>query len=342
MSDRIEIKNLDLLETVSEDDEIAVQRKADGVVYKAEKATLRGDKGDTGDTGDAATVDAGATTTGAAGTNANVVNSGTTSAAVFDFTIPRGDKGETGDTGATGPQGPAGDDAYVYIAYASDDQGTDFTLTFNPTLNYIAILSTDTEIPSPVAGDFTGLWKQLADNSNYFNSNRIAQTGTSPYESLGGAVNGTNTTLTVPGSFYISGTLVVYLNGKLIIANDGWSETLPSSGTFDFVDPPLTGDVVTAFFQDQELSADTVITTSDKASQAEAEAGTENEKYMTALRTKQAIDELGLQPEDNIMGTIIHGATAGTARPSGFLSVTWIGSVEPTNATNDDIWIDNS
>lgn len=47
--------------------------------------------------GDAATVTIGTTTTGNAGTNASVTNSGTTSAAVFDFTIPRG------DTGAAGP-----------------------------------------------------------------------------------------------------------------------------------------------------------------------------------------------------------------------------------------------
>ena len=46
MTDRIiQIKELDLLETVADDDEIAVQRKADGVVYKAEKSTLKGDKG---------------------------------------------------------------------------------------------------------------------------------------------------------------------------------------------------------------------------------------------------------------------------------------------------------
>ena len=44
----------------------------------------------------------------------------------------------------------------------------------------------------------------------------------------------------------------------------------------------------------------------------------------------------------NVKGTINHGATAGTARPSGFDSVEWIGSVEPTNATNDDTWIDTT
>jgi hypothetical protein len=53
-----------------------------------------------GAAGNAATVAVGTTTTGAAGTNASVTNSGTTSAAVFNFTIPRG------DTGATGPAGP--------------------------------------------------------------------------------------------------------------------------------------------------------------------------------------------------------------------------------------------
>lgn len=52
--------------------------------------------------GDAATISVGTTTTGNAGTNASVTNSGTSSAAVFNFTIPRG------DTGATGAQGPAG------------------------------------------------------------------------------------------------------------------------------------------------------------------------------------------------------------------------------------------
>ena len=41
-------------------------------------------------------------TTGAAGSSATVTNSGSSSAATFDFAIPRG------DTGATGPQGPAG------------------------------------------------------------------------------------------------------------------------------------------------------------------------------------------------------------------------------------------
>jgi len=67
----------------------------------------KGDKGDTGATGAAATITVGSTTTGAAGTNASVTNTGTSGAAVFNFTIPRGDKGETGATGATGATGQA-------------------------------------------------------------------------------------------------------------------------------------------------------------------------------------------------------------------------------------------
>lgn len=68
---------------------------------KGEKGDT-GDKGDTGNTGAAATVAVGTTTTGDAGTNAAVTNSGTSSAAVLNFTIPKGDKGDKGDTGNTG------------------------------------------------------------------------------------------------------------------------------------------------------------------------------------------------------------------------------------------------
>lgn len=57
-------------------------------------------------------------------------------------------------------EGGGTDSAFVYIAYASDASGTGFTLTFDAALDYIAILSTDTEIATPVVTDFTGLWKK--------------------------------------------------------------------------------------------------------------------------------------------------------------------------------------
>ena len=61
--------------------------------------------GGQGTPGQAATVDVGTTTTGAAGSSASVTNSGTTSAAIFDFTIPQGANGQDGQDGQDGTDG---------------------------------------------------------------------------------------------------------------------------------------------------------------------------------------------------------------------------------------------
>ena len=65
-----------------------------------------GPQGQQGEPGAAATVTVGTVTTGEPGTDAIVINSGTESAAVLNFTMPRG---ATGAAGAPGPQGPKGD-----------------------------------------------------------------------------------------------------------------------------------------------------------------------------------------------------------------------------------------
>lgn len=41
----------------------------------------------------------------------------------------------------------------------------------------------------------------------------------------------------------------------------------------------------------------------------------------------------------NGKGYVNHGSTAGTARPTGYASIEWLGSVEPTNMTSADTWI---
>jgi hypothetical protein len=63
--------------------------------------------------------------------------------------------------------GDDGVSAFVYIAYASDSSGTGFTTTFDAALNWIAIKPSTVAIPSPVVGDFVGLWKNYkgADGS---------------------------------------------------------------------------------------------------------------------------------------------------------------------------------
>lgn len=101
----------------------------------------KGDKGDTGDigpqgptgsTGPAATIQVGNVTSG---TTASVSNSGTSSAAIFDFVLPKGDKGDigpqgpagqNGQDGAQGPQGPAGTNATItnVTAEVSNTTGT--------------------------------------------------------------------------------------------------------------------------------------------------------------------------------------------------------------------------
>lgn len=70
---------------------------------------LQGPKGDPGEqgpkgpAGTSATIQVGTVSTGSAGTSASVVNVGTTSNAVFNFTIPRGAMGERGPQGIQGP-----------------------------------------------------------------------------------------------------------------------------------------------------------------------------------------------------------------------------------------------
>lgn len=58
--------------------------------------------------GSTVSVTVGSTETTAAGTDAEVTNSGDTTNVVLNFKIPKGDKGDKGDTGAQGIQGPAG------------------------------------------------------------------------------------------------------------------------------------------------------------------------------------------------------------------------------------------
>lgn len=92
-----------------------------------------GANGADGADGAAATIAVGTVTTGAAGSSAAVTNSGTSSAAVFDFVIPKGDNGEgvpaggnNGDVLTKGASGP------VWAAPAAGGGGIDYvTVTYS-------------------------------------------------------------------------------------------------------------------------------------------------------------------------------------------------------------------
>ena len=79
----------------------------------------QGIQGATGADGAAATVAIGTVTTAQPGAQAEVTNSGTPSAAVFDFVIPQGATGPQGVQGMTGPTGPTGStDTQAVSAYS--------------------------------------------------------------------------------------------------------------------------------------------------------------------------------------------------------------------------------
>jgi len=103
------INEIEVKSEVSENDKILILDSESEEARLASKDELKGDKGDQWNPWQAATLNVWTTTTGAAWTNASVTNSGTTSAAVFDFTIPKGDKGDKGT------------DAWEYMTQAQYD-----------------------------------------------------------------------------------------------------------------------------------------------------------------------------------------------------------------------------
>ena len=87
------------------------------------RAKLPAGAGGGGEPGKAATIQVGQVTTGEPGSQAQVTNSGSENAAVFDFVIPRGEPGPKGDTGAAGPQGERGEQGPAGVDGAQGLQG---------------------------------------------------------------------------------------------------------------------------------------------------------------------------------------------------------------------------
>jgi len=93
--------------------------------------------GATGPTGAAATIAVGSVTTGTAGSSVSVTNSGSSGAATFDFTIPRGDTGAAGSLSGAA-DGSAGAPSIAF----SDDTDTGL---YSPADNTIAVTTDGTE-----------------------------------------------------------------------------------------------------------------------------------------------------------------------------------------------------
>lgn len=90
---------------------------------KLENGVANEQVGPAGPAGSAATVTVGSVTTGEAGTEATVTNSGTESAAILDFVIPKGAAGTNGTDGAPGAAGAAGASIKAIELYTNEAGG---------------------------------------------------------------------------------------------------------------------------------------------------------------------------------------------------------------------------
>lgn len=125
------------------------------------KDGTNGTDGSPGKDGTSATIEIGTTTTVDPGVSASVTNSGSANAAVFNFSIPKGEKGEKGDAGQdgsqgeTGPQGPQG------------DQGPNGT-TFTPSVSDSGIISwtNDGGLENPSSVDIKGPQGEKGDKGD--------------------------------------------------------------------------------------------------------------------------------------------------------------------------------
>ncbi|MGN0842225.1 MAG: hypothetical protein ACI4QF_03045 [Kiritimatiellia bacterium] len=164
-----------------------------------------------GPRGIAGTIEVGTVTTGAAGTQAEVTNSGDEHDAILDFTIPQGARGiaatvrvgtvemvgsedepEVTNSGTVndavfnfkiprGPVGATGHESYLYVAYAENTDGRGFSLTPAASRKYRAEIQSDAPIETPTLSDFAGAsWqKYLGDDETVYGDVLVADADTS-------------------------------------------------------------------------------------------------------------------------------------------------------------------
>lgn len=139
----------------------------DGDTQQWVEATPTGEPGPKGDSGNAAFISVGTVTTGAPGSSASVTNSGNTSVAVFDFSIPQGLTGNaaTVSVGST-TTANAGTPASVSNLGNTSQALLSFTIPKGDTGNKGGILYNAIAPGLELAGDIT-LGRMLLNNTNF-------------------------------------------------------------------------------------------------------------------------------------------------------------------------------
>lgn len=115
-------------------------------------------------------------------------------------------------------------------------------------------------------------------------------------------------------------------------------------------DLTATGGSSTSYLRKDNTWATPTNTTYSEIPTTEIDAGTAStSRTITGRRSKYIVDKAVAEAATatataiaGTMGTVIHGATASTARPTGYGAITWIGSVAPLNMATNDLWLDNS
>jgi hypothetical protein len=145
-----------------------------------------GTNGTDGTNGTAATITVGTTTTGAAGTNAIVTNSGTSSAAILNFTIPRGADGSGGGSS----------ESYTLITSTAFTSAPSFTSIPQTYKKIIAVIKFTS------MGTFATTLTYNFNSTNTGYSRIIPGSGTS-FTTSAGAAAVLNTTVPVAGNSYV-------------------------------------------------------------------------------------------------------------------------------------------
>lgn len=289
-------------------------RASTSVIRVTAKSTVAGPRGLTGP---ANTLTIGEVTTGATGTPAAAGITGNAPTQTLNLTLPKGDVGSEWHTDAGVPDSELGLDEDFYLNNVTGDVYEKQSGTWALVANIRG--------PQGVPGDMAG---PDSSTNNYV----VKFVGTSGKEVGQGTAY-----------FDASGYLVV---DKLFFIN----APLGQNPEFDFQENGTTKaktyyDVANQrlVFQNNENNNPDAIYFADAATFAldVAVAGDLSAANLSGTNTGDQ-DLSGLMPKSSVaangMGVVVHGATAGTARPTGFAQITWIGTVEPTNATTNDIW----
>jgi hypothetical protein len=112
----------------------------------------------------------------------------------------------------------------------------------------------------------SGGWDTVSTVVNTIKKDSTAWTSTTK-GTLAGAINGSNTRYTVSAGIYVTASLNVYRNGKLLTegTSEDYVETVPWSGTFDFNTAPTTDDTgeISVDYSDQATTTASLIVNKD-------------------------------------------------------------------------------